>query len=133
MRARVPGEEGGVSGTRLCAGKTRNVSIGGLRLCTDAPFLLGTPLVLTLAWDDPPGAFELEGRVVWVRESTPNASEIGVRFTANDPERWRAWVACCEESLPQTTGGAVMEFIDNGATAQGGGRTYEIDIPPDGS
>jgi len=133
LRARVPGKEGGVAGTRICAGTTQDVSAGGLRLRVDKPFLLGTPLVLTLAWDDPPGAFELQGRVVWVRGTEAAPSEIGVRFVTGDPKRWNEWVACCEKSLPQTADSAIMDFINDGTAAPSGLRTYEIDVPPDGS
>jgi hypothetical protein len=133
LRARVPGSEGGVAGTQICAGTTRNVSVGGLRLRVDRPFLLGTPLVLTLAWDDPPGAFELQGRVVWVRGTEAAPSEIGVRFTPGDPQRWNAWVACCETSLPHLPVDAIMDFINDDAGAPSGARTFQIDVPPDGS
>jgi len=118
VRANVPGKEGNVSETQVCAAKTRNISVGGLRLCTNTHFHLGTPLNLTLAWDDPPGTFELDGRVVWVREAETGLNEIGVRFTAGDQRRRDEWIACCKKSLLQATGSAVMDFITKKPGAQ---------------
>src|SRR5690349_825305 len=77
------------SGSNFYAGRTRDLSLGGLFVETNVGFPIGTPIEVKLKL--PKGTFTLECEVVWqLSERAQQIVGVGLRFVELSPAAKRA-------------------------------------------
>jgi Tfp pilus assembly protein PilZ len=64
---------------------TRDLSLGGVRILTNAPFQLNSKLTITLYLAKSNQQAKVDGRVVWLKSIDKGSYEIGVEFLHEIP------------------------------------------------
>lgn len=79
------------NGVDTCSGRTRDVSLGGLRLRTRKALPLHANVSLELRCERPVEFMQVQGRVGWVQRMGPTSFEIGVFVEGTPREDLVTW------------------------------------------